>query len=212
MPRGCTRPSIGKPRARWRALTRALRQNLLRAMDTPYSRAFNEMRATRTSKLILDSVRRSTTRQKHSRDATRATHGTCMVPRPLSRPHHLLGRLPSNGELARTRTSASERSRSRLTRHGARDDTRHKSCDISRQRARTHALALAPSCTRLCSGSAPTPRSRSPPAPTTYARLQPHLPTAELQAPRAAQRGWSLLERMDRRMVSRASRLPMASR
>ena len=113
-----------------------------------------------------------------------------MVPRPLSRPHHLLGRLPSYGELARTRTAASERSRSRLTGHGARDDTRHKSCDISRQRASTHALALAPSCTRLCSGSAPTPRSRSPPAPTTYARLQPHLPTAELQAPRAARRGF----------------------
>ena len=118
----------------------------------------------------------STTRTNDSRDATRAIHGTCMLPRPLSRPHHLLGRLPSNGELARTRTAASERSRSRLTRHGARDDTRHKSSDISMQRARTNALALAPSCTGLPRGSAPTPRSRSPPALTTYARLQPHLP------------------------------------
>ena len=36
MPRGCTRPSIGKPRARWRALTRALRRNLLRALAPPY--------------------------------------------------------------------------------------------------------------------------------------------------------------------------------
>ena len=60
-----------------------------------------------------------------------------MVPRPLSRPHHLLGRLPSNGDLAWTRTAASERSQSHLTRHGARDDTSHKSCDISMQRART---------------------------------------------------------------------------
>ena len=119
-----------------------------------------------------------------------------MVPRPLSRPHHLLGRLPSYGELARTRTAASERSRSRLTSHGTRDDTRHKSCDMSRQRARTHALALSPSCTRLCSGSTPMPRSRSPPAPITYARLQPHLPTAELQEPRAARRAWSLIERI----------------
>ena len=150
---------------------------------------------------------RSTPRQKHSRDATRAIHGICMVPRPLSRPPHLLGRLPSNGELARTRTAASERSRSRLTRHGARDDTRHKTSDMSRQRARTHALALAPSCTRLRSGSAPTPRSRSPPAPTTYARLQPNLPTAELQERRAAQRGLSPLERIEGRMVSRRSGL-----
>ena len=147
-------------------------------------------------------------RQKHSRDATRAIHGTCMLPRPLSRPHHLLGRLPSNGELARTRTAASERSRSRLTGHGARDDTRHKSCDISRQRASTHALALAPSCTRSCSGSAPTLPSCSPPAPSTYARLQPNLPTAQLQEPRAARRAWSLFERIESRMVSRASRLP----
>ena len=30
------------------------------------------------------------------------------------------------------------------------------------------------------------PRSRSPPAPTAYARLQPHLPTAELQERQAA--------------------------
>jgi hypothetical protein len=29
------RLSIGKPRARWRALTRALRQNLLKALATP---------------------------------------------------------------------------------------------------------------------------------------------------------------------------------
>ena len=157
---------------------------------------------------FLSTASRSTTRQIHSRDATRATHGTCMVPRPLPRPHHLLGRLPSNGELARTRTAASERSRSRLASHGTRDDTSHKSCDISRQRARTHALALAPSCTRLCSGSAPTPRSRSPPAPTTYARLQPNLPTAELQELRAARRGWSPLERIEGRMGSRPSRLP----
>ena len=33
---------------------------------------------------------------------------------------------------------------------------------------------------------APTPRSGSPPAPPTYARLQPNLPTAELQEPRTA--------------------------
>ena len=137
-----------------------------------------------------------------------STLGTCMVPRPLSRPHHLLGRLPSNGDLARTRTTASGRSRSRLTRHGARHDTRHKSCDMSKQQARTHALPCAPSCTRLCSGSVLTLRSCSPPAPTTYARLQPHLPTAELQEPRAARRAWSPLERIESRMVSRASRLP----
>ena len=111
-----------------------------------------------------------------------------MLPRPLSRPLGRMVRLPSNGELARTRTTASGRSRSRLTRHGARDDTRCKSCDISMQRSRTNALALVPSCTGLRSGSAPTPRSRSPPALTTYARLQPILPTAELQAPRAAQK------------------------
>ena len=117
-----------------------------------------------------------------------------MVPRPLSHAHHLLGRLPSYGELARDRTAASARSQSRLTRHGARDDTRCKSYDISMQRARTHARPLAPSCTRLCSGSASTPRSRSPPAPTTYARLQPNLPTAQLQEPRAARRAWSSLE------------------
>ena len=131
-----------------------------------------------------------------------------MLPRPLSRPHHLLGRLPSNGDLARTRTAASARSRSRLTRHGARDDTRYKSGDISRLQASTHAMACAPSCTRSCSGSALTLPSCSPPAPTTYARLQPHLPTAELQERRAARRGWSPLERIEGRMGSRPSRLP----
>ena len=109
-----------------------------------------------------------------------------MVPRPLSRPHHLLGRLLSNGDLARTRTAASARSRSRLTRHGARDDTRCKSCDISTLRASTHALPCVPSCTGLRSGSAPTPRSSSPPALTTYARLQPHLPTLR----RALEQTW----------------------
>ena len=133
-----------------------------------------------------------------------------MLPRPLSRPLGRMVRLPSNGELARTHTTASGRSRSRLTRHGARDDTRCKSCDISMQRSRTNALALVPSCTGLRSGSAPTPRSRSPPALTTYARLQPILPTAELQAPRAAQRGWSPLERIDGRMVSRPSCVEVA--
>ena len=123
-----------------------------------------------------------------------------MVPRPLSRPHHLVGRLPSNGDLARTRTAASERSRSRVTRHGARDDTRYKSGDISRLQASTHAMACAPSCTRLCSGSVLTLPSCSPPAPTTYARLQPHLPTAELQAPRAARSAKRLVTaREDRR-------------
>eukprot|EP00966_Prymnesium_polylepis_P133971 3096913-Prymnesium_polylepis.1 len=76
------------------------------------------------------------------------------------------------------------------------------------QRARTNALALAPSCTGLSSGSAPTPRSGSPPVLTTYARLQPILPTAELQAPRAARRAWTPLERIDGRMGSRPSGLP----
>ena len=166
------------------------------------------MRTMRTSKRILDSVSEHDTTKKHSRDATRATNGTFMVSGPLPRPHHLLGRLPSYGELARTRTTASGRSRSRLTRHGARDDTRHKSSDISRIRARTHALPCAPSCTGLSSGSAPTPRSRSLPAPTTYARLQPNLPTARLQQPRAAQRAWSVLEKIDRGMVARPSCLP----
>eukprot|EP00966_Prymnesium_polylepis_P022363 514655-Prymnesium_polylepis.1 len=152
-------------------------------------------------------VSRSTTRQKHSRDAPRATLGTYLLPRPLSRPPDPVVRLPSKGELARTRTAASERSRSRLTRHGARDDTRHKSCDISRQRARTHALTCAPSCTGLRSGSAPTPRSGSPPALTTFIHLQPHLPTEELQPPRAARRAWSPLERIELKMMSRPSRL-----
>ena len=161
----------------------------------------------RTSVNFLSTAYRSTTRQKHSRDAPRATLGTCMLPRPLSRPLGRMVRLPSNGELARTHTTASGRSRSRLTRHGARHDTRHKSCDMSKQQARTHALPCAPSCTRLCGGSVLTLRSCSPPAPTTYARLQPNLPTAELQAPRAARRGWSPLERIDGRMVSRPSRL-----
>ena len=165
-------------------------------------------RARHVPQNFLSTASRSTTRQKHSRDATRAIHGICMVPRPLSRPHHLLGRLPSNGELARTRTAASGRSRSRLTRHGARDDTKHKSCDISTLRASTHALPCAPSCTGLRNGSAPTPRSRSPPALTTYARLQPILPTAELQELRAARRAWSALERIESLMVSRASRSP----
>ena len=166
----------------------------------------------RTSQLILDSVSEHVTAKAQSRRNTgHTTAPASYLPRPLSRPPHLLGRLPSKGELARTRTAASERSRSRLTSHGTRDDTSHKSCDISRQRARTHALALAPSCTRLCSGSTPTPHSRSPPAPTTYARAptapSSHRGTAELQAPRAAQRGWSPLERIDGRMVSRPSRL-----
>ena len=96
-----------------------------------------------------------------------------MLPRPLSHPHHLLVRLPSDGELARTRTAAPERSQSRLTSHGARDDTRHRSSDISRLRARTHALPSAPSCTGLSSGSDLTLRSGSPPTPPTYARSQP---------------------------------------
>ena len=112
-----------------------------------------------------------------------------MLPRPLSHPHHLLVRLPSDGELARTRTAAPERSQSRLTSHGARDDTRHRSSDISRLRARTHALPSAPSCTGLSSGSDLTLRSGSPPTPPTYARSQPNLPTARLQQPRAARRG-----------------------
>ena len=177
------------------------------------ARAFHVIRTMRTSKLILDSVSEHDTTKAQSRRNTGHLHlhSTCMLPRPLSRPHHLeldlLGRLPSNGDLARTRTAASARSRSRLTRHGARDDTRYKSGDISRLQASTHAMACAPSCTRLCSGSVLTLRSCSPPAPTTYARLQPHLPTAELQAPRAARRGWSPLERIDGRMVSRPSRL-----
>eukprot|EP00966_Prymnesium_polylepis_P108240 2505588-Prymnesium_polylepis.4 len=78
------------------------------------------------------------------------------------------------------------------------------------QRARTHALTCAPSCTGLSSGSAATPRSGSPPTPTTYARLQPNLPTAEVQQPRAAGRGWSALERIDERMVFRPSGLASA--
>ena len=143
-----------------------------------------------TNVLDRDSVSlytQSTTRQKHchkhSRDAPQATLGTCMLPRPLSRPLGRMIRLPSNGELlARTHTTASGRSLSRLTRHGARDNTMCKSCDISMQRARTHALACAPTCTWLRSGSAPTPGSRSPHAPITYARLQPNLPTAGLPA------------------------------
>ena len=137
-----------------------------------------------------------------------------MLPRarPLSRPLGRMVRLPSNRELARTHTTASGRSRSRLTRHGAGDDTMCKSCYISMQRARTHALACAPSCTGLRSGSAPTLDSRSPHAPTTYARLQPNLPTAGLQQPRAARRAWSPLEKIDRRMVSRPSCLPTQRR
>ena len=131
-----------------------------------------------------------------------------MLPRPLSHPHHLLVRLASDGELARTRTAAPERSQSRLTSHGARDDTRHRSSDISRLRARTHALPCAPSCTGLSSGSDLTLRSGSPPTPPTYARSQPNLPTAELQQPQAARRGWSPLERIEGRMGSRPSRLP----
>ena len=161
----------------------------------------------RTSKLILDSVSEHDTAKAQSRRTRTGHPRTCMLPKPLSRPLGRMVRLPSYGKLARTRTTASGRSRSRLTRHGARDDTRHKSCDMSKQQARTHALPCAPSCTRLCSGSVLTLRSCSPPAPTTYARLQPHLPTAELQAPRAARRGWSPLERIDGRMVSRPSRL-----
>ena len=155
----------------------------------------------RTSQRILDSASRSTTRQKHSRDETRAIHGICTIPRPLSRPHHLLGRLTSYGELARTRTAASERSQSRLTSHGTRDDTRHRSCDMSRQQARTHALALAPSCTRLCSWSAPTPRSRSSPLrpPTlAYSPICPPRSSRSLEPPeehgqhsRGSSRGWS---------------------
>jgi hypothetical protein len=169
----------------------------------------------RTSKLILNSVSEHA-RQKHSRDAPRATLGTCMLPRPLSRLLDHMVRLPSNGELARTRTTASGRSRSRLTKHGARDDTRHKSSDISRLisrlRARTHALPCAPSCTGLGSGSVPSLRSGSSPVPPTYARSQPNLPTARLQQPRAARRAWSLLEKIDSRMVSRPSRACSRSR
>ena len=97
----------------------------------------------------------------------RPPQGTCMVPRRLSCSLDRMVRLPSNGELARTRTAASARSRSRLTSHGTRDDTSHKSCDISKQRARTHALPCAPSCTGLRRGSAPTPRSGSLPIPPT---------------------------------------------
>ena len=154
---------------------------------------------------------RSTIRQKHSRDSPRApdTAPTCSL-EYFPVPSTCWDNYPPMESLhgrAQPR-AASERSRSRLTRHGARDDTKHKRCNISMRQASTHALPCAPSCTGLRIGSVPTPRSGSPPAPTTYARLQPHLPTAELQAPQAARRAWSELEKIDRRMVSRPSCLP----
>ena len=159
----------------------------------------------RTSKLILDSVSEHDTTKAQARRTTghpRQFLDHCPV--PLGR----MVRLPSHGELARTRTAASARSRSRLTSDCTRDYTSHTSCDISKQRARTHALPCAPSCTVLRSGSALMPRSRSPPAPTIYARLQPNLPTARSSKslePPEVRRGWSPLERIDERMVSRPS-------
>jgi hypothetical protein len=92
--------------------------------------------------------------------------------------------------------------------------TRHYTCDISKQRARTHALPHTRSCTGLRRGSAPTPRSVSPPTPTMSDHLHatrllvlPHLPTAELEEPPPARRGWPLLERIESVMVPRYSRL-----
>ena len=76
-----------------------------------------------------------------------------------------------------------------------RDDTRHKSWDISTLRARTHALACGPRVIVLRRGAAPsdaaqwlTPHSanaRFQHHPhSANARFQHHLPTAELQVPR----------------------------
>ena len=65
-----------------------------------------------------------------------------------------------------------------------RDDTRHKSWDISTLRARTHALACGLRVIVLHRGTAPSDAAQWLTPHSANARFQHHLPTAELQVPR----------------------------
>ena len=90
--------------------------------------------------------------------------------------------------------------------------TTHTSSD--KRRLRTHMQACckgsrAAAARRARRASAP---SRSDPKTLPTRTLQAAQPAAELQALRPARRGWSLLERMERRMSSRPPGWPMRSR
>jgi hypothetical protein len=142
-----------------------------------------------------------------------------MVPRPLPRPHHLLGRLPSYGDLARTRTAAPERSQSRLTRHGTRDDTSTRGTKVVTSACSEQAHMLCHSLPAARGCAVGRPRRRAAAHPLLRPPMRDYSPICPPRSSRCAEppeevgqrsrgssRGWS----PDRRGCpgSRASRHP----